>query len=375
MQAASTLRVGVVGLGKMGLLHAAICNSLTGSQVVAVADPAALPRESLGEMNPGIQGFADATEMLDRVTLDAVMITTPVAQHIPIALACAQRRLPFFIEKPLATSATQALPLVTALQEQPLPHMIGYMTRHVDTFAKGQTLLASGCLGRLQRVTATIYVSQLFTRGRGWRYERQVAGGGVLLSQGSHLLDLLTWYFGPVARVNADILSVYSAEVEDFAHLLLTFDSGLRGWVDCSWSVRFRRTIETTIDILGDNGSLMVTDDTVRLFLDTAADGLAAGLTLWRAPDLYRGVEVDIAGPQYTREDQAFLDALRTGHMPQPDIGQALHVQQIVDAAYASAAQHGTPEILAQESADARSDHSWAQSLFRRRSPVTKTRQ
>jgi predicted dehydrogenase len=375
MNTLSPLRVGIAGLGKMGLLHAAICNSLSGSRVVAVADPAPLPRQSLAEMNPAIQAFTDVSDMLERVPLDALMITTPVAQHVPIALACAQRHLPFFMEKPLATSAAQAQPLLAALQEHPVPHMIGFMTRYVDAFAQGQAVLASGCLGSLQRVTATIYVSQLFTRGRGWRYDRQVAGGGVLLSQGSHLLDLLTWYFGPVARVNADVLSVYSAEVEDFAHLMLTFESGLHGWVDCSWSVRFRRMVETTIDVLGENGSLVLTDDTVRLFLDTAAGGQAAGLTIWRAPDLYQGVAVDIAGPQYTREDEVFLEALRHGHMPQPDIVQALHVQHIVDAAYTSAAHHGAPEILAQEPTDARSDHSWTQSLFRRRSPVTRTRQ
>jgi predicted dehydrogenase len=375
MSASSALRVGVVGLGKMGLLHAAICNSLPGSSVVAVADPAPLPRASLTEMNPAVHAYADAREMLDTLALDAVMITTPVAQHVPIALACVQRRVPFFVEKPLATSVAQALPLFTALQEQPLPHMIGYMTRYVDAFEKGQTLIASGCLGCLQRVTATIYVSQLFARGRGWRYERQTAGGGVLLSQGSHVLDLLTWYFGPVARVNADVQSVYSAEVEDIAHLMVTFESGLHGWVDCSWSVRFRRTVETTIDILGENGSLMLTDDTVRLFLDTAANEFPAGWTIWRAPDLYRGVTVDIAGPQYTREDQTFLEALRAARMPQPDIVQALHVQGIVDAAYASAARHGAPELLVQERTDARSDHSWTQSLFWRRSPLTRTRQ
>jgi predicted dehydrogenase len=368
----SPLRVGIVGLGKMGLLHAAIFHSLADSCVVAVADPAPFPRDSLAEMQPPIRIYTEAEDMLASVALDAVVIATPVAEHVPLAVACVRQGVPFFLEKPLATSAAQALQLFTSLQETPVPHMIGYMTRYVDAFARGHALIASGCLGRLQRVTATIYVSQLFTRGRGWRYERRVSGGGVLLSQGSHLLDLLTWYFGPVSRVNAEVFPVYSSEVEDFAHLMLVFQSGLHGWVDCSWSVRFRRTVETTIDVLGDNGSLVLTDDTVRLFLEKSAGGMPAGLTVWSAVELYRGVEVDIGGPQYTREDQAFLDALRSGQMPQPDIRHAIHVQRIVDAAYASSLRHGAPEAVTYEPG---SDHSRPQSLFRRRSSFSGTRE
>lgn len=348
MHDTSPLRIGVVGLGKMGLLHAAICNALPDSQVIAVADPSSLPRDSLIDMNPAMHGYASTDAMLAAQPLDAVIITTPVADHVPTALACVQHQIPFFMEKPLATSAAQALPLVTALHKTPVAHMIGYMTRYVESFMHGHTLIASGCLGALQRVTGTIYVSQLFTRGRGWRYERASAGGGALLSQGSHLLDLLTWYCGPVARVNAEVFAAYSTEVEDFAHVMLHFQSGVRGWVDCSWSVRFRRTVETTIDILGDNGSLIVTDDTVRLFLDKAHGSLAAGLTVWTASDLYRGVAIDIAGTQYTREDQAFLDAIRSGKPAEPNITQAFHVQHIVDAAYSSSRAHGAPEKVTQ---------------------------
>ncbi|MBI1892815.1 MAG: Gfo/Idh/MocA family oxidoreductase [Candidatus Rokubacteria bacterium] len=338
------MRVGVVGLGKMGLLHAAIFNSLPGSRVIAVAEPSALPRKAASEFMPSVRVHESLDDMLATGGLDAVVITTPVAEHVPVALRCVESRVPFFVEKPLATSARQADRLVAALARRPTPNMVGFMTRHVDAFEKARGILLTGCLGRLQRVTGTIYVSQLFTLGKGWRYDRVVAGGGVLLSQGSHLLDLLTWYFGPVARVNAEIQSLYSIEVEDAAHAMLEFESGLRGWVDCCWSVRFRRTVETTIDVLGDNGALVVTDDMVCVFLDRQAGGLSAGTTMLTAVDLFRPVEVDVGGPQYTREVQAFLDALCSGRHPEPDVAQALHVQRIVDAAYSSARRAGAPE-------------------------------
>jgi len=339
----SCLRIGLVGLGKMGLLHGAIFNGLPESEVVAVAEPEGLARNALMEMIPHIRAFADVEEMFDGAELDAVVITTPVVHHVPVAIKSVERSLPFFIEKPLAVSANQAEELVRALREHPTKNMVGFMTRYVDAFEKGYEIVHSRCLGPLQQVKASIYVSQLFARGKGWRYDRKTAGGGVLLNQGSHLLDLLVWYFGPVVRINADIHSVYSEEVEDFAHVMLEFESGLQAWMDSSWSVRHMRTVQATIEIHGTNGTLTVTDDGVRLFLDKASAGMAAGWTVLTAPDLYRSVNFDVGGPQYTREDQVFLSALTGGPTAEPDVMQALHVQRVVDSAYASADKKGAP--------------------------------
>jgi len=340
----SGVRIGVVGLGKMGLMHASIFNGLSGSRVVAVAEPTAVMRRAFKEMQSPVSFYDNVEGMLQQEErLDAVVITTPVATHVPVSISCVKHGVPFFVEKPLAVSANQAADLGRALRESPTPHMVGFMTRFVEAFRKGKDLIASGCLGRLQRVLATIYVSQLFTQGQGWRYDRKVSGGGVLLSQGSHLMDLLAWYFGPVARVNADMLSIYSSGIEDFAHVMLEFQGGLRAWVDCSWSVRFHRTVEITIDVLGDNGALVVQDDNVRIHLDRSAGGAPAGGSSWNAVDLFRGVELDIGEPQYSREDEAFLQGLRLSAMPEPGFRQAYHIQQIVDAAYASSQRKGEP--------------------------------
>ncbi len=339
----SPLRIGVAGLGKMGLLHAAIFNQIPGATLAAVAEPSNLIRNTIAQYNPAIAAFASLDDMLAGATLNAVVIATPVAHHVPMALQCVQHHLPVFIEKPLAISAAQAAPLLDALRKQPVPHMIGFMTRYIDSFAKVHEIIRSGCLGPLQRITGTIYVSQLFQTGKGWRYDRSVSGGGVLLSQGSHLLDLLTWYCGPVARVNCATITAYNPGIEDFAHVMIEFQSGLRGWMDCSWSVRDKRTVQTTIEVLGANGVLTVTDDTLRLALDKPLGGWPAGRTSFNAAQLYRGVPFDVGGPQYTREDEAFITALRDPTTPIPDLIQACHVQHIVDAAYRSAENNGSP--------------------------------
>jgi len=344
MRSMQPIRIGVAGLGKMGLLHAAVFNSIEGCQVVAASDPSVALRSALGGLQDHIEIKSDALVMLDQCSLDAIVIATPVSTHVPIAMEAARRGIPFFVDKPLTTNAAEASDLMAMVSKSALPHMVGFMTRFVDSFAFAKTLLDSGALGTLHRLSASIYISQLFKPGQGWRYDKKVAGGGVLLAQGSHLLDLLTWYFGPVKNVNAQTQCVYNPQIEDFAHLALEFQSGLRGFFDCSWSVRFRRTVEINIDVLGQNGSLLVSDDTVRLFLEAPFQQWPAGWSTWTAVDLYRGVSVDIGGPQYTREDEAFVQSVRDRKATQPDLAQALHVQRIVDAAYVSSEKNGAPE-------------------------------
>lgn len=342
-----SLRIGIIGLGKMGLLHAASFNSLPGCRVVAAADSTALPREILSQINPSIKTFADTESLLADGQIQAAVITTPVAYHVPAAIACVEHRIPFFMEKPLALTADQARPLRDALEKQPVPHLIGFMTRYVDTFAKAKAILQSGCLGTLQRAVGTIYVSQLFGRGEGWRYDRKIAGGGVLMNQGSHLLDLLTWFFGPVAHVNASAYSVYSEHVEDFAHVMIRHTSGLRTWLDASWSVRGKRTVQTSIQALGDRGSLQVNDDTLELELDRESGPYRSGRTVWRAADLYQGVTFDVGGTQYSREAEAFVAAIRSNSPTGCTVPEAYHVQAIIDAAYRSSQKDGAPEDIA----------------------------
>ncbi len=340
------LRIGIIGLGRMGLMHAAIFNSLPNSTVVAAVDPSMFPAKPLGSLNPSIKIYKNISKMFDKENIDGVVIASPVGYHVENANECIKRGVPFLMEKPLSLSAKDALPLVDGLENTALPNMIGYMARNIDSFAKGKEILDSGCLGNIQTVKGTVYVSQLFKKGKGWRYDPKIAGGGVLLSQGSHLIDLLTWYFGSVARVNSDVLSVYSPGIEDFAHVMLNFESGLKGWIDASWSVRFKRKMELNIDILGDNGSLIITDDTLQLFLDNENGGWPAGKSYFSANDLFTGVYVDIGGAKFTYQAQNFLNAIENNKTVEPDIKQGFHVQQVVDASYESASKNGEPVVI-----------------------------
>lgn len=334
------MRVAVIGIGKMGLLHAGILNALDGVELCAMSDTSAYLLGMVRNLKP-VAVHEDYLRMLDREKPDAAVIATPVKLHVPMMRECANRGIHFLVEKPLSLNAPEAESLVRDVEQRRLVTMVGYMLRFSETFRKAKQVLASGALGRIHQVEGTSYVAQLFKPGKGWRYSRAESGGGVVIGQATHLLDLLHWYFGDPVRVSATCQHLFSADVEDAAHGRLEFADGSTGWFDCSWSRRHHRLLEIEVRVQAANGTLQVSEDSVRLFLEDAAHGHAAGWTHWRKPDLFEGVTIDVGGPQYTRQDEAFAAAVMSGGTCEPGVAAAWRVQRTVDAIYRSADLRG----------------------------------
>ena len=336
------MKVAVIGIGKMGMLHAGIMNGLQDVELCAISDNSKFLL-GFAKSIKGIPGYDDYQKMLDKEKPDAAVLATPIFLHVPMATECVNRDIPFFLEKPLSLRSGEADALVQQVEQKNLTSMVGYMMRYVETFAKAKEIIDSGVLGKLITFNSSIYVAQLFKTGKGWRYSKAEAGGGVVMAQATHLIDLLKWYFGEVNSVSAHTKSFYSEEVEDFAHAHFEFSSGISGWLDSSWSVRHHRLLEVTININAENGNLSVSDDEVRVFLDKAAGDYPAGWTQFRIPELFKGVEIDLGGPQYTKQDVDFLNAVREGRTVGTDIKNAQSIQKLVDAIYDSAEQNGQP--------------------------------
>ena len=159
-----TIKIGVIGLGRMGLMHAALFNSFEESKLVAVADPSKFPASQLKQVNPLIKVYRDGDELLEKEELDGVLIASPVSSHIPLSILCTEKGIPFLLEKPLSLNCEEAVPLLNKIKEKNNINIIGYCYRFMDSFGEGRKILNAGCLGNIQRVSATIYRSQLFKR-------------------------------------------------------------------------------------------------------------------------------------------------------------------------------------------------------------------
>lgn len=335
------LRCGVIGFGKMGMLHASLANAIEGSQLAAICEPNRTVRNWFGALGSNLPTYQDYAEMLDRVPLDAVFICTPPSSHIEIATACVRKGCHVFIEKPISSTAEAAKPLVELLNRERKIGMVGYMMRYADTFSKAREIVKQGVVGRVIACRGATKVSQNYKSGKGWRYSRKESGGGVLIAQGIHAVDLMCWMIGTPHSVNMRSNSHYSGTVEDFAQALFSWKGDTIGSLESSWSVDGHRMMMTSLELTCENGTLAVDDDTVRLFLRKPSGGYKEGWTSMSKPELSQGVAADIGGALYTRQDEAFLRAVRGQGEIESDVRSAWSVQHVIDGLYKSAHQNG----------------------------------
>lgn len=327
------MNIGVIGMGKMGLLHMGILNSLDGIRVSAVSDTEKLVTNFLRTID-GLAIYTDYKKMIEDSTLDAVYITTPVASHVPIASFCAERKIPFFVEKPLGKNAKECVNLCNTIKENKIISMVGFCLRYVETFTKVKELLTKESLGAITSIKSSAYRSQLLAKSSGWRFKKDVSGGGVLIDIGIHLIDLLLWYFGNIASVDGTIKSQHLQEVEDTVTSTIKFENGLQCSFDASWNVPNYRLQETTIEIVGTLGTLKVNEDFVNIHYNESGHE-KPNETFYRQ-SLYKSVPVDIAGPEYTREDLDFIECVRTGKLPMLNVLDSSRTQSVVDSIYES---------------------------------------
>ena len=170
------INIGVIGMGKMRVLHTGILSSLDGVEVKAVVDKQDLILSFIKGSLPSIKTYKDYNEnneMLRKEDLDLIYITTSTSLHTKMAKDCVDHGMPFFVEKPLGISVDDCMPLLDAVEQQPVINMVGYCKRFVDTFRKAKEIIDSNALGDLIYFNSSMYVSQLFSKGKGWRYKRK----------------------------------------------------------------------------------------------------------------------------------------------------------------------------------------------------------
>ncbi len=326
------LDVGIVGLGKMGILHAGIVNSLSNGRVKAICEKEGMIVKAAKKILPNIPFYESVEEMLSQETLDAVFITTPIQTHVSIVktILDSNENVGLFVEKPLAANGDDAREIAQLASDKDIINIVGLQKRFSPVFQRAKLLLESGSIGDLQFFKGYNYVSDIFREGEGWRFRK--GSGGALLDLGPHILDLLLWYLGELRPLSAVQRSFYSSEVEDYVHVVLETPSGVLGTVDVSWSIRGYRLPEIIIEIHGTNGAMVVTDDYVRIQTDAQAKGAVAreAQTIQKT-SLDSSVEFLLADPEFTIEDKYFLESVGSKKAAQPDFRTAANLNQMID--------------------------------------------
>ena len=238
---AAALKVGIAGFGVVGRRRKQCIDLLDDMELVAVCDRTEPPSGLLSQSTPHLQEY---TELLDR-DLDALFVCMSNDMAAEVTIAGLERGLHVFCEKPPARSMAELDLVIDAERRHPgAKLMYGFNHRYHESVEEALSIVRSGELGALINLRGVYGKSQLITFDQSdWRTRREIAGGGVLLDQGIHMVDLMRLFAGEFTEVHSFVSnSHWGYDVEDNAYALMRTDDGVVGMLASSatqWRHRF----------------------------------------------------------------------------------------------------------------------------------------
>ncbi len=316
--------LGVVGLGKMGLLHAAILSALPDVKVVVFCEKNSLVRKFAPKLLPKAQIVANVAEMRG-FHLDGVYVTTPPTSHFPVVETLYSQGITtnIFIEKPLSSNYTEALQLCQLADNWGGVNMVGYHKRFSEVFRKAKSILKEGGVGTVTDFEAYAYSSDFYDAPQAMA--QAVARGGVLRDSGCHAVDLVLWFLGEVTVDSSVIRSPLTGDAEDSVAARLRTSEGVSGDIKLSSCMQAYRLPQIGLHLHGTKGSLHVNEDKVELVPSGGES------RTWYRHDFDDSVPFLLADPEYCREDQHFVDALQHGAAGGSNFQMAAAVERLID--------------------------------------------
>lgn len=304
------IRMGVVGLGKMGLSHLSMIRAHPDVSVDAVVDSAGYILGVLSKYT-GLEVYTDYEAMLDAVELDAILIATPTRFHASMVRTALERGLHVFCEKPLCLTSAESSELAALAGSLGLVSQVGYHNRFVGAFREVKRLLDANAIGKVTHILAESYGPVVLkAKGSTWRSKR-TEGGGCLYDYAAHPLDLATWFAGEPVGVGGTILgSVFSENTEDEVFSTLYFADGVSGQLSVNWSDESYRKMTTRMTVSGTAGKIIADRQEVRAYLRSTApkvDGYEPGWNVKYTTELTDPVWFYLRGEEYSAQLDHFV--------------------------------------------------------------------
>jgi predicted dehydrogenase len=354
------VRTGIIGCGKVGQIHARALAGLAESELVAVCDSQGERARDFAARY-GARAFEDSGVMLAQAGLEAVCICTPHPLHREAALLAARAGVHVLVEKPMAASLADCDAMIAAAWESGVQLGVISQRRFYEPVMRLKAAIDAGKVGPpvLGTVLMLSWRDEAYYRSDPWRGRLDTEGGGVLVNQAPHHLDLLRWFMGPVQQVTGACANLNHPyiEVEDTALAILRFRSGALGSILTSLSQR--PGIYTKLHVHGENGaSVGVETDTGATFVAGMTGvvdpplndlwtipGEEALLSGFQAEDRERFAAVDPAYHYHALQIRDFLCAARDGREPMVTAADGRAVVELFTAIYRSS-QSGMPVDL-----------------------------
>ncbi|WP_163530033.1 Gfo/Idh/MocA family protein [Halobacillus ihumii] len=224
------LKIGIIGLGDISKIHIPVIKDNPNVELVAVCDI----DEELKDTVPGANFYTDYHVMLEKETLDCVHVCLPHYLHYAATKACVEKDIHVFQEKPLALNAEEGTALVDLEDScKNIKICVAFQNRLNETFVKLQEIVESGEYGKVTGLKGLVtwFRPKSYYDVKPWRGIMKLAGGGVMINQAIHTLDLMQLIGGEVETIKGSIANLldYGFEVEDTATAHIQFENGAKG--------------------------------------------------------------------------------------------------------------------------------------------------
>jgi UDP-N-acetyl-2-amino-2-deoxyglucuronate dehydrogenase len=341
-----TARIGLLGCGNISDTHARAARAIPDVEVVAYwgRDPA---KASAMALRYGGKAYADLDGFLGHRPMDLVLVGTPSGLHADHARAAARRGLHVLVEKPLDVTAARIDALTAECDRAGVKLGVIYQDRAAPDLMWLKQLVAGGGLGRPIVASARVrwYRPPEYYADSRWRGTWGLDGGGAMMNQGIHTVDLLLWLLGDVDRVYATTrTALHDIAVEDTAVACLEFAGGAVGTLEATTAAF--PGLPRRVELTGSEGTIVVEQDRVvsvqlRTPLDAPPHGEGA-----TNPSSTSPVVSDMRGHRRVLED--FIAAIRTGATPLCDGRDGRRSVALVEAMYRSA-RTGAAVVLGEQ--------------------------
>jgi predicted dehydrogenase len=259
--------MGIIGVGNMGSAHAntILKGNVPGMTLTAICDRNPEKLKAF-EGNPEVARFSSADELLASPEVDAVLIATPHYDHTILGIAALKKGLHVLVEKPISVHKADCEKLIAAHTDDKQVFAAMFNQRTNPQYQKLRQMIQTGELGPLRRLQWTItdwFRTEYYYKSGGWRATWAGEGGGVLLNQCPHQLDLWQWLFGMPSRVRSHVSlgKFHAIEVEDDVTTYMEYENGCTG-------VFITTTGEAPgtnrLEVVGDRGKVVIENDEFR---------------------------------------------------------------------------------------------------------------
>jgi predicted dehydrogenase len=291
--------MGVVGVGVMGSLHLQDIKQIQDIELTGVCDVNETQVQKTAQTY-GCKGYTDYKQMIRRENLDAVLIATPHYFHPDVAIWAFEQGVHVLCEKPMAVTIGAAQKMIDAHAHHPeLCFGLMFMFRVQPLWKKLKKLITDGQFGRINRISWTItdwYRTQAYYNSGSWRGTWKGEGGGILMNQCPHQLDLLQWLFGMPKKIfaRASLGRYHQVEIEDDVNALMEYADGTIFTFNTSTG-EFPGT--NRLEIAADQGRVVVENNTIHFdrTVVPVSEYTRTSAEMWGKPEVW-SIQIPVQG-------------------------------------------------------------------------------